>query len=45
MSLASASLDRAGRPDRGLNADALNADARREARGLLALLSPGLFLV
>jgi len=45
MSLVSASLDHAGRPDHALNADALNADARREARGLLALLSPGLFLV
>ncbi|TPI53998.1 ABC transporter permease [Mesorhizobium sp. B3-1-7] len=45
MSLASAGFDHVGRSDRALNADALNADARREARGLLALLSPGLLLV
>ena len=45
MSIASASLNHAGRPDHALNGDALNADARREARGMLALLSPGLFLV
>ncbi|MBZ9763050.1 ABC transporter permease [Mesorhizobium sp. CA8] len=45
MSLASVSLDHAGRPDGALNTDALRADARREARGLFALLSPGLLLV
>ncbi|TGT53244.1 ABC transporter permease, partial [Mesorhizobium sp. M2E.F.Ca.ET.166.01.1.1] len=45
MSIVSASLDHAGGPDGALNGDALNADARREARGLFALLSPGLFLV
>ena len=45
MSIASASLNHAGRPDHALNGDALNADARRESRGMLALLSPGLFLV
>ncbi|TPJ53228.1 ABC transporter permease [Mesorhizobium sp. B2-7-1] len=45
MSIASASLDRARRPDGAINADALAADARREARGLFALLSPGLSLV
>ncbi|CDX33401.1 Binding-protein-dependent transport systems inner membrane component [Mesorhizobium sp. SOD10] len=45
MSVASASLDHAGRPDRAINAGALRADARRESRGLLALLSPGLLLV
>jgi len=45
MSVASASLDHAGRPYGAINADALAADARREARGLLALLSPGLILV
>ncbi|TIV33283.1 MAG: ABC transporter permease, partial [Mesorhizobium sp.] len=45
MSLASASLGHASRRDGALNADALNADARWEAHGMLALLSPGLFLV
>lgn len=45
MSIVSASLDHAGRPDGAINADALAADARREARGLFALLSPGLLLV
>jgi len=45
MSIVSASLAPAGRSDRALNADALAADARRESRGMLALLSPGLFLV
>ena len=46
MSIGSASLDHAGgRPVGVLNADALRSDARRQALGLLALLSPGLFLV
>ena len=45
MSIGSARLDHAGRPDGVLNADALRSDARRQALGLLALLSPGLFLV
>jgi len=45
MSVGSASLHEAGRPDRALNAGALRADARRQSLGLLALLSPGLLLV
>src|SRR5690242_13934982 len=45
MSLASASLGHASRRDGAINADALRAHALREARGLFALLSPGLFLV
>ncbi|TGQ48816.1 ABC transporter permease, partial [Mesorhizobium sp. M1C.F.Ca.ET.210.01.1.1] len=45
MSLASASLDHASHRDGVINADALRADARRESRGMFALLSPGLFLV